>query len=143
MPRPPAVVAATWSLGLSCAIGVGVVATAVHQRSHVSWLNGGLALTVLLLVAFDVLSLYGLYRGRKWAWWLVMVLVVAEVCGTRGALARHHADVASFLIRYAMDVAGAVLLLLPLSRRWFWRPRVPPAGTGTALPPSATPPPLP
>jgi hypothetical protein len=77
------------------------------------WLIGTAAIVVALSLAADVAALF-VFRGRRWAQWMLVGLCVVAALG--GVVSGYYI---APLVVTAATVSVVVLLVLPDSRAWF------------------------
>jgi len=75
----------------------------------------------LLVVAFFYWISLSLYRGKKWAWWWAVLITgigtILELIKPRIPALQPEASI--YWVQSLMVWASCVLLLLPISRKWF------------------------
>ncbi len=114
--RPATVVAAVCAFAGSYAIGLldVVIKQGVPRYPPVI---GGMIIAALIAAAF----LAALYFRRNLARWVIVIITAYAVVVTPGRLSvmAQLSDQLVFAAQGALQLAGAILLLLPVSGRWF------------------------
>jgi hypothetical protein len=126
-PRPRPVTIAIWLnvVGLVAAFITAVVqAFSVAQPTGPHQVSPWLVLALFLVVFALVGALLGaLAFGRRWAWWVWLVVSVlslpTEWSGLRSAFEQGGFSATRFTLSAALAITAQVLLLLRSSRQWY------------------------
>ena len=114
--RPVQVTAAIALLGLSLFLGP------VRSILRSNW-DSPLRASVPPLILFGIAVLwpYGLYRRKKWVWWLTVILLLGGILGIPWNISRQGVGFQKtlYFVQCAVSTPALILLCLPAARRWF------------------------
>ena len=115
--KPPrSVVAAIACVAVTYVAGMVKTVFTLHwERPGAAFFFAGICLLLFLL-------LRGLYRGKRWAFWLLVIPTALGLLMLQGSLQRLTApmDYWIYMGQAVLQLAALVFLLLPASRRWFF-----------------------
>ena len=104
---------------MGVSIGAGLAKAAIFT-AH--WEQPATIFGIPLLCLLLFLMLRGLYRGRRWAFWLIVPLTAFGVYHTPATLSRmaSSTDRMMFTGQAILQGTAVLCLLLSPSRRWFF-----------------------